>query len=517
METGETSASATPPPPEDPAEDKRPITLRCLLFFDGTLNNKGNIDERKKHESGQSSDIYLKNRKNQDKEQRLKKGDVGIDLEDDSYENDYTNIVSLETNVALQQAGHDETLIVYIEGSGTLEYIAPKDGSIADNKDQMSGYAFSAWESGIKAKVEKALVKAVEKIKHGPNDRPRKNDNLYIKKLTLDIFGFSRGAASARYGVHRLLQDMTSAVGVDAEDESPVYRTETYIQKRLRTLHHLDVTEVEIRFVGLFDTVTSYYGLQIVPRLPLERWLVKLDAIQHEKVKKVVHLASAEEHRGMFCLHNIKSAGSKGEEYFLPGVHSDVGGGYLDEGSDANLIVFQGTPQEAARDRHQYLIAQGWFKPEQLTEEVTRYREDEYGNELEAAAVRLRVKKQNEMKPNETPRIVRNAYRQIPLKLMAEFAGKNEITFESDLSRDATKTINTFPELTRLESRIRAHMQQAGPRGSRPEAWQKIEPEFNAIRHKHLHFSARYNGTLNGLGHNPRYEKGQRKRYTFKG
>ena len=29
----------------------------------------------------------------------------------------------------------------------------------------------------------------------------------------------------------------------------------------------------------------------------------------------------------------------KGEEYFLPGVHSDVGGGYLDNGSDAGLIV----------------------------------------------------------------------------------------------------------------------------------------------------------------------------------
>jgi len=45
------------------------------------------------------------------------------------------------------------------------------------------------------------------------------------------------------------------------------------------------------------------------------------------------------------------------------------------------------------------------------------------------------------------------------------------------------------------------------------------EPELNAIRHKHLHFSARYNGDWNGLGHNPRrtFFNNTRKRYVFNG
>ena len=47
--------------------------------------------------------------------------------------------------------------------------------------------------------------------------------------------------------------------------------------------------------------------------------------------------ASAEEHRMHLSLHNINSAKAKGEQYFLPGVHSDIGGGYLDAGSDASL------------------------------------------------------------------------------------------------------------------------------------------------------------------------------------
>lgn len=52
-----------------------------------------------------------------------------------------------------------------------------------------------------------------------------------------------------------------------------------------------------------------------------------------------------------------------------------------------------------------------------------------------------------------------------------------------------------------------------------PWVCQKAGPELNAIRHKHLHFSARYNGTLNGIGHFPRrtFFKNKRERYVFKG
>ena len=246
----------------------------------------------------------------------------------------------------------------------------------------------------------------------------------------------------------------------------------------------------------------------------------------------ITHLASADEHRVHFSLHNINSAKAKGEQYFLPGVHSDIGGGYLDAGSDANLIVFQGRLEEAARDRDEYLLAQGWFKKEQLADECLQNDLSE-GYDITRRTIRLgedgdpwkrimisvqqRVKKKNEMPPNEKPRIVRNAYCKIPLKLMAEAAVKSGITFKSKLNRDATKTLKPFTELANLESRIRAHIAQAGPHGSKPGDWQKIEPKLNAIRHKHLHFSARYNGMLNGMGQTPRLKGGKRKRYEFNG
>lgn len=512
---GEACATSTLPP-DDKAVEKQPLTIRCLLFFDGTLNNRENIRERMKHDSGQTSDIYLKNRMNQDKEKRLAKGDAGIDLEDDSYENDFSNIVHLEANVAPSQNGYDETVIIYTEGAGTLKYKPEvekdKDGNvikdefgnvkekIGNNKDQQSGFAFAAGESGIKPKVDTCINDAIAKIAHGPVTKARKNENYYLEKLTIDIFGFSRGAASARYCVHRLLKS----------EESDVYGNEAYIQQRLRILHGLEVKELEVKFVGLFDTVVSYKAAQIVKLGgSLENWLVKQKAISHEKVKKVVHLASAEEHRDMFCLHNIKSAGGKGEEYFLPGVHSDVGGGYLDNGSDAGLKVTQAYNYWAKKDRNSYLLGNGWYKNEQLIEDAITL--DDLGN---PDYVQLEVTRNNAQ-----ARIVRNAYCKIPLKVMVLKAGESGIDVLPDLINDATRTISTFSELTNLESRINEHMGKAGTSGSKPEQWQMAEPELNAIRHKHLHFSARYNGKFNGLGHNPRrsFFSNKRKRYEFNG
>lgn len=74
----------------------------------------------------------------------------------------------------------------------------------------------------------------------------------------------------------------------------------------------------------------------------------------------------------------------------------------------------------------------------------------------------------------------------------------------------------SFPELTQLECRIRKYIAQVGPHGSRPEHWQIIEPALNAIRHKHLHFSACYNTVFD---YNPRRSvfNGKRQRYEFNG
>lgn len=477
-------APPTQEPPADPKEDRKPLTICCELLFDGTLNNKKNIQGRLDHEKGQSTKeakAYVDYRQNKNKEQRLAQGAQPIDLEDDSYENDFSNIVTLEQNLAPTQPDFTDTVIVYTEGAGTVDL----------EGDRKSGYAFAASISGVKAKVAKGIDDAVAQIGHGPGDEPRPPEEFVIKKLTIDLYGFSRGGSSARYCIHELLRN----AGVEA----PV----PYIKKRLQHLG-FEVEEVEVRFVGLFDTVSSYYAAHFFKFLPLENWFVKLQAVR--KAQKVVQLASADEHRFHFSLHNIDSAGGKGEQYFLPGVHSDIGGGYAPETTDAGLIVFEGSPDQAAKDRAEYLLAHGWYKPDQLVESVIR--SNEAGD---PEAVRLTVTRE----PDKA-RTISNAYSRIPLKLMGEFAGKNGVNLLSDLGRDATKTINQFPELTKLEATIKSYVGKAGPRGSAATDWHKPHPELSFARYKHRHFSAHYNTFF---GYNPRRSlfKRQRQRYEFDG
>lgn len=102
------------------------------------------------------------------------------------------------------------------------------------------------------------------------------------------------------------------------------------------------------------------------------------------RAKKALHLAAADEHHKDSPGHNIKSAKAKGgKEYYLPGVHSDVGGSYnqanekalekeTDESkkvymltSGENLVINKGNKKLLEQDRA-YLIEQGWYREDEL-------------------------------------------------------------------------------------------------------------------------------------------------------
>lgn len=169
-----------------------------------------------------------------------------------------------------------------------------------------------------------------------------------IDSLRVDCFGFSRGAAAARYLVHLL----ASKGG---------------LLDRLGNL--FQVIRCEIPFVGLFDTVAHFDAIFANDTEELH-----LDAIKDKRVERVVHLAAGDEHRYNFPLTNIASAGEKGREYFLPGAHSDVGGCYNDTGESAEkLTVFQikGDSDELLSERcrviRRELVNLGWYQEEQIS------------------------------------------------------------------------------------------------------------------------------------------------------
>ena len=84
--------------------------------------------------------------------------------------------------------------------------------------------------------------------------------------------------------------------------------------------------------MGLYDTVASFgigHGTDTSD--------LKLDSIT--KARFVYHLASDDEYRDNFPLTNINSCGLRGIEFILPGVHSDIGGSYLNNDEEMSAIA----------------------------------------------------------------------------------------------------------------------------------------------------------------------------------
>src|SRR5690606_26300796 len=149
-------------------------------------------------------------------------------------------------------------------------------------------------------------MEAVDKIITSIHNEDELDPDVhYFKELHFDVFGFSRGAAIARYAVYKLLLEEDKTI----KD-----------QLRLRGFH---VAEAKVRFAGLFDTVSSH-GISFQD----DTRKLKLNAVSEADM--VVQLAAADEYRKNFSLTDITSAEEKGIEYFMPGAHSDIGGSYHD-------------------------------------------------------------------------------------------------------------------------------------------------------------------------------------------
>ncbi|QYD71082.1 DUF2235 domain-containing protein [Paraburkholderia edwinii] len=134
----------------------------------------------------------------------------------------------------------------------------------------------------------------------------RKNNK--VTRIDIAVFGFSRGATLARAFVNRLLDRCTM------KDSVLHWPCDTALDGESAPLH--------IRFLGLFDTVESI-GM---PAHNLSDLRLRIP----EQVERCVHLVAGHELRACFPLTAVGN-GSACEEIVLPGVHSDVGGGYQPE------------------------------------------------------------------------------------------------------------------------------------------------------------------------------------------
>lgn len=128
-----------------------------------------------------------------------------------------------------------------------------------------------------------------------------------VTRIDIAVFGFSRGAALARAFVNRLIQKCEMRDGILH------WPCETALDGESAPLH--------IRFLGLFDTVESV-GLP-GKNLHPDMWM----SIP-EQVERCVHHYATHELRSFFPLTPVDAGLKHCEEIAMPGVHSDVGGGY---------------------------------------------------------------------------------------------------------------------------------------------------------------------------------------------
>lgn len=345
-------------PPDETETNVKNITLG--LFFDGTLNNMRNTYIRKEKEN-------KKNGKTYDKE-AVKDDPWGFDK--GSFENDYSNVARMQKYYSLKNN------VIYIEGIGTL------DG----DTDTVAGYTTGLGETGVRAKVRSGCKKVFEKI-------PQEKDVKW--NLVIDVFGFSRGAAAARAFVNEVTKGRYTASKIwNYDDEKYEYYDLDYEKvatEQLPRRGHLgllceqkgvEILTIKFRFVGLFDTVSSFgFDFDDDTKDKDDIKKINLKAISDSAVQNVVQIAAGHEWRKNFNLTNINSAGSKGIQYILPGCHCDVGGAYENANYEQNhfveiskdakdIIMKYGSASkqfEPFKEKFKKeLVDSGWYKPEQL-------------------------------------------------------------------------------------------------------------------------------------------------------
>lgn len=455
MEIGEAVKPPEAEQQDEPVGDKKPVKVRCVLLYDGTGNNKTNINSRL-----------------DDKEGHYKKSKSFISTirgGNDSYENWFTNIASLDTYTEKEAAeGFDITVKVYTEGIGTRN----------NDADERLGLGIGTWIAGIKAKCKKGIEETIGKIlQEKINKKELIPKEYYFEQIHFDIFGFSRGAAAARHAVYKLM----------IEEEKT-------IKDKMR-LRGFEVKEAKIRFVGLFDTVSSH-GVNF------KNDVAKLHLDVMNEADMVVHLCAADEYRKNFSLTNIDSAKEKGVEYFMPGAHSDVGGSYHDlydekkdpesakENGTESFTLYSGSPADVKRDARQ-LVTEGWYRLNQQIQEIEY--EETYNEFGQAILAHTRA--------NRTG--ISNAYCRVPLNVMAREAKKQKVPIKyAELDISSNKIIDTYPELANLNKNIDRYMTRD------MLSYQRCTPLLLSIRNKHLHMSAKET-----LGMSPRFEgKGDARR-----
>ncbi|MBE6325877.1 MAG: DUF2235 domain-containing protein [Bacteroidales bacterium] len=399
---------------EESSQDSEKINLELNIgvFFDGTLNSKANIDERKEIKNTSFKFTPFSLSKIGENLALMKKKFLILDLLDHrgSYHNEYTNVVRFFNcfNKPEKSSSEKKYIPIYIEGIGAKprklgveentntsqneenvdskkkksyedstmslnQFVDDNDGFITCSDDTL-GSALGIGLFGVKKKVEAACEKIRDAIK--ALDLQENTDVT----LNLYVFGFSRGSAAARC-FSSFLKERTGETNVKLSVSSVIIgvKTITFIKDKLKKENQyktslmtdwlddfseekqIKFSDPKVKFLGVYDTVSSY-GAKFDD--DVDELSLKIDS---KNVENVYQICAGDEYRKNFALTNILSAGGKEKYIIIPGAHSDVGGGYahnIKEGLKTFIKISNSLVGISSGHKgKKMLLDEGWFKP----------------------------------------------------------------------------------------------------------------------------------------------------------
>ena len=536
VETGKEKGISFGQPSKPPEyQPENTIILYIGMFFDGTGNNhfnseslyytkvKGNNDRIKSSEiPPQLSFTHTP--------ENIKEKDISkINISNrDSYWNPYSNIVKLYDLYKEKSEAKGKTHIIkqYVEGIGTEKY----------KEDSVGGSSIGRGDTGIIAKVERGIKDLVkEKIAPLPKDKK-------IYKIVFDVFGFSRGAAAARhfcnevkkpaYYVTRIKRDPYDKYDTKGriltDEKDLVKHAGGILGAELNKIglkpYEETYNNIEIRFLGLFDTVVSdlvvkenigykltpfFNGIPIIAQEYLEDIKTNISGLG---IKKVFQIRANDEWRANFAYTPTED----GYTLHMLGAHSDIGGGYAELDKYTSILGFfdaKGGDEEIFKQQEKvrkYFIDGDYCKENEIWFE--RNYEHTSGFSIESSPTETTTIYKKKISGHyilKTSRYISNKYSLVPMYVMLQKAIDYGVPFYKNYDEAIKNKVNIknsfeheIPDTEEFKM-LREYLKEMldVSKDESKKSYSLSSPEmFEHIRNRYVHLSSHYAG-LDTLWH----------------
>jgi len=247
------------------------------------------------------------------------------------------------------------------------------------------GGGFGGGREGVVAKVARIMREVSGYLEKCTEPKERQD-----VKIHFCVYGFSRGATAARLFSYYVARD------ADENECKTILECERALCEYLGNFFDIKVSFLKsfnpqnrvVEFLGLFDTVSSI-GIKtksndefLVKVYPLNVKDYGLYSPQLSNVKRTFHICAMEEYRQNFGITDVgKNVPPSCLEIFVPGSHSDVGGGNENgefEGrlSTSKTFIVTGHPAGPVTEKTEITVESlkklGWAEEENIIKEKKR-------------------------------------------------------------------------------------------------------------------------------------------------